>query len=231
MLSQPCRLIAGRCIVMEIRTYSKLVTIPTFEERYRYLRLRGRVGQDTFGFDRWINQKFYQQSPEWRSIRNKVILRDNGCDLGIIGREIFEKVVVHHMNPIRKEDLDNITDFLLNPEFLISTTPETHNAIHYGDENLLVKDPIERRPYDTCPWKRGSDNGMVNVNRRNIFYRNRHAIQTIARANQIGLREASELWAVNHSLSTSPQKYEWFGTLDCCSEKKLLTKLFEDKEE
>lgn len=195
------------------------------------MRLQGRVGRDTFGFDRWINQKFYQRSPEWRSVRNKVILRDNGCDLGIAGREIFGKVIVHHMNPIRKEDLDHMSDFLLNPEFLISTTHETHNAIHYGDENLLMKDPVERTPYDTCPWKRGSDNAMVNVNRRNIFYRNRHTIQALARVKQIDLRDASELWAVDHGLSASPQKYEWFGTLDYSSAKNLLEKLFEDEED
>lgn len=216
---------------MEIRTYSELANLSTFEERYRYLRLQGRVGRDTFGFDRWINQKFYQRSPEWRSVRNKVILRDNGCDLGIAGREIFGKVIVHHMNPIRKEDLDHMSDFLLNPEFLISTTHETHNAIHYGDENLLMKDPVERTPYDTCPWKRGSDNAMVNINRRNIFYRNRHTIQALARVKQIDLRDASELWAVDHGLSASPQKYEWFGTLDYCSAKNLLEKLFEDEED
>ena len=135
-----------------IRTYSELITIPTFEERYRYLRIGGRVGEETFGFDRYLNQLFYR-SQEWRSIRDQVILRDNGCDLGIEGREIPSRIIVHHMNPLTMEDVVNRTEFLLDPEYLICTVKGTHDAIHYGDESLLIKAPVERRKNDTCPWR------------------------------------------------------------------------------
>ena len=137
----------------KIRTYSELITLPTFEERYRYLRLDGTVGVDTFGFDRIFNQRFYT-SPEWRRVRDVVITRDNGCDLGVRGYEIGGKIIIHHMNPISLDDLDNHSDILLNPEYLITTIHETHNAIHYGDEALLITAPIERSRNDTCPWKR-----------------------------------------------------------------------------
>lgn len=137
-----------------IKTYSELMELPTFEERYEYLRLGGKVGEDTFGFDRYLNQIFYK-SDEWKSIRNKVITRDNGCDLGIPDREIRgERILVHHMNPITKEDIINRSDILLNPEYLITTVDNTHQAIHYGDSELLYKDPIVRTPNDTCPWKK-----------------------------------------------------------------------------
>ena len=139
-------------IQMSIRTYSELITLPTFEERYRYLRLGGSVGKETFGFDRWLNQKFYKDS-EWLSIRDFVIVRDNGCDLGIPDREIYGRIIVHHMNPITKDDILRRSDLLLNPEYLISTVKNTHDAIHYGDENLLITTPIERSKNDTCPWK------------------------------------------------------------------------------
>lgn len=139
---------------MSIKTYSELITLPTFEERYRYLRLSGSVGKETFGFDRYMNQLFYQRSQLWKRIRDEVIIRDCGCDLGIEGREIYGRVLVHHMNPIGVDDLLHESDFLLNPEFLICTTHNTHNAIHYGDENLLIRDPIERTKNDTCPWRR-----------------------------------------------------------------------------
>ena len=135
-----------------IRTYSELILLPTFEERYEYLRLDGRVGEETFGFDRWLNQTFYK-SEEWLSMRDKIIVRDNGCDLGISGRDIYSRILIHHMNPITKEDILRRSDILLNPEYLICLTPNTHRAIHYGNSNLLIKDPIERRPNDTCPWK------------------------------------------------------------------------------
>lgn len=135
-----------------IRTYFELVRLPTFEERYEYLRLGGGVGKETFGFDRYMNQFFYR-SPEWRRIRDLVIARDNGCDLGIPGREIYNRILIHHMNPIRPEDIRDRSDLLLNPEYLITTIHETHQAIHYGDEQLLVHAPIERAKYDTCPWK------------------------------------------------------------------------------
>lgn len=137
-----------------IKTYSELMELPTFEERYEYLRLGGKVGEDTFGFDRYLNQIFYK-SDEWKSIRNKVITRDNGCDLGMPDREIRgERILVHHMNPITKEDIINRSDILLNPEYLITTVDNTHQAIHYGDSELLYKDPIVRTPNDTCPWKK-----------------------------------------------------------------------------
>ena len=138
---------------MIIRTYSELIKLPTFEERFQYLKLDGDVGVETFGFDRYLNQAFYS-SDEWKSIRNQVIIRDNGCDLGIDGREIYKRIIIHHMNPITKEDLLYRTEYLLNPEYMICTMKNTHDAIHYGDENLLFKDPIERKPNDTCPWRR-----------------------------------------------------------------------------
>ena len=135
-----------------IRTYSELITLQTFEERFNYLKLKGQVGKDTFGFDRWLNQIFYRD-PEWKSVRDYVIVRDNGCDLGVDGYEINGRILVHHMNPISKEDILERSKYLLDPEFLISTIHNTHNAIHYGDEDLLIKTPIERTKNDTCPWK------------------------------------------------------------------------------
>ena len=137
---------------MSIRTYSELITLPTFKERYEYLRIGGKVGEETFGFDRYLNQIFYK-SKEWLDIRDEVIIRDNGCDLGIEGRAIHSKILIHHMNPITVKDILERSDFLLNPEYLISTVKNTHDAIHYGDSSLLVKDPIERRKNDTCPWR------------------------------------------------------------------------------
>ena len=139
--------------MMTIRTYSELITLPTFEERYQYLRLGGRVGEETFGFDRYINQAFYK-SKEWLSIRDEIIIRDKGCDLGIEGREIEGKILIHHMNPISVDDIINRSKYLLNPEYLICTIKNTHDAIHYGSEDLLFKLPIERSKYDTCPWRR-----------------------------------------------------------------------------
>lgn len=138
---------------MIIRTYSELIKLPTFEERFQYLKLNGDVGVETFGFDRYLNQAFYS-SDEWKSIRNQVIIRDDGCDLGIEGREIYKRIIIHHMNPITKEDLLYRTEYLLNPEYMICTMKNTHDAIHYGDENLLFKEPVERKPNDTCPWRR-----------------------------------------------------------------------------
>lgn len=137
----------------KLRTYSELKQLKTFEERYEYLKLDGQVGADTFGFDRYLNQVFYK-SPEWRSVRNEVIVRDNGCDLGIEGREIHTKILVHHMNPISKEDILERSDIILNPEYLITTVKRTHDAIHYGDSDTLIKDPIERSANDTCPWRK-----------------------------------------------------------------------------
>lgn len=141
-----------RVIPMSIKTYSELITLPTFEDRFEYLNLKGRIGEETFGFDRYLNQLFYK-SQKWKSIRNHVILRDNGCDLGLEGYEIYGKIIIHHMNPITIQDIERESDFLLNPEFLICTTHNTHNAIHYGDRTLLMTGPIVRTKYDTCPWR------------------------------------------------------------------------------
>lgn len=137
---------------MSIRTYSELITLPTFEERFKYLQLNGQVGESTFGFDRYMNQVFYR-SQKWKSIRDFVIIRDCGCDLGVEGYDIHGKIIIHHMNPLSTRDIETESDFLLNPDFLICTTHNTHNAIHYGDENLLVTAPIERTKNDTCPWR------------------------------------------------------------------------------
>lgn len=138
---------------MGIKTYSELISFPTFEERFQYLQLKGSVGKDTFGFDRYLNQNFYR-STAWKRVRDRVIIRDNGCDLGIEDRLICGKVLIHHMNPINAQDILDLTEFLLNPEYLICVSHATHNAIHYGDENLLIKEPIIRTKNDTCPWKR-----------------------------------------------------------------------------
>lgn len=141
-------------MLMSIKTYSELIQLPTFKDRYRYLRLMGQVGRDTFGHDRYINQILYQRHPKWKSARDQVIIRDNGCDLGVEGYEIHGKIIVHHMNPITMDDIENESDFLFDPEFLICTTHSTHNAIHYGDEGLLIVEPIIRTKNDTCPWRR-----------------------------------------------------------------------------
>ena len=137
---------------MTIRTYSELITLPTFEERFHYLQLDGRVGEETFGFDRYLNQAFYK-SEEWLRVRDLVIVRDNGCDLGIEGREIYGRILIHHMNPITIDDIAKRSKYLLDPEYLITTVKNTHDAIHYGDDSLLIKLPIERTRNDTCPWK------------------------------------------------------------------------------
>ena len=136
---------------MRTRTYSELRRRTTFEERFAYLSLAGEVGAATFGFDRWINQHFYR-SREWKCARDLVIVRDEGCDLGIPGYEIFYGVLVHHMNPMTPEDLERGEEWVLDPEYLITTTHRTHNAIHYGDESLLRRPPVERRPGDTKLW-------------------------------------------------------------------------------
>ena len=136
-----------------IRTYSELCKLSTFEERFDYLRLNGSVGKDTFGFDRYLNQQFYR-SREWKRIRDRVILRDNGCDLGVEGYEIRGRILIHHINPISVEDIQTMSDLLMNPEYLICASHRTHNAIHYGDESLIITAPIERTQNDTCPWRR-----------------------------------------------------------------------------
>ena len=137
---------------MSIRTYSELILLPTFEERFKYLQLNGRVGDDTFGFDRYINQHFYK-SADWKRIRDQIIIRDNGCDLALEGYEIYGRILIHHMNPITAKDIGLNTEYLMNPEYLICVTHNTHNAIHYGDEKLLMKGPVVRTKNDTCPWR------------------------------------------------------------------------------
>lgn len=138
---------------MTIRTYSELITLPTFEERYNYLKLGGKVGEETFGFDRFLYQDFLR-SKEWKDIRDYVIVRDHGCDLAVEDREIFGKILIHHMNPIAVKDVLRRSEYLLNPEYMITTVKRTHDAIHYGDEDLLITMPVERYKNDTCPWKR-----------------------------------------------------------------------------
>ena len=136
-----------------IKTYSELITLPTFEERFRYLKLNGSVGRETFGFDRYLNQVFYN-SKRWKAARDYVIVRDNGCDLAMEGHDICGKIYIHHMNPVTLDDIIHESEFLIDPEYLISTILNTHNAIHYGDESLLITTPIERSKNDTCPWRR-----------------------------------------------------------------------------
>ena len=138
---------------MSIKTYSELIQLPTFEERFQYLKLSGAVGKETFGFDRYLNQNFYR-SAAWKRVRDQVIVRGNGCDLGIDDRIIYGKILIHHMNPINDRDILDLTDILLNPEYLICVSHLTHNAIHYSDESLLPREPIVRFKNDTCPWKR-----------------------------------------------------------------------------
>lgn len=136
-----------------IRTYSELITLPTFKERFNYLKLDSLVGKETFGYDRYINQQLYQRNPRWKKARDQVIIRDNGCDLGVEGFEIFGKIIVHHMNPITMDDIINDRSWIYDPEYLICTVHNTHNAIHYGDEKLLITAPTVRTKNDTCPWK------------------------------------------------------------------------------
>lgn len=135
------------------KTYSELIQFKTYEERFEYLKLNGVVGKVTFGSDRILNQVLYK-TPAWKSRKNKIIIRDNGCDLGIEGREIHGPITVHHINPITIEDILNNNPMVYDEENLICVTQNTHNAIHYSDDSILMKDPIERKPNDTCPWKR-----------------------------------------------------------------------------
>lgn len=134
-----------------IRRYSELITIPTFEERFRYLKLAGRVGEATFGFDRVFNQGFYT-SKEWKDVRRHVIIRDSGCDLADPDHQIYGQMLIHHMNPLTLDDIEDRTEYLLDPEYLITTTQMTHNAIHFGDESLLPKPLVERAAGDTKLW-------------------------------------------------------------------------------
>lgn len=139
-------------MMMNTKRYSELITIPTYEERFKYLQLKGAVGNDTFGYDRYLNQILYN-SPEWKQLRNQIIIRDNGRDLGCEGYEIYGRILIHHMNPITVEDIVSRDPIVFDPENLICVSHNTHNAIHYGDENLLIMSPVERTKNDTCPWR------------------------------------------------------------------------------
>lgn len=134
-----------------IRTYSELIRLKTFDERFEYLRLAGIVGESTFGFDRYLNQTLYR-SKQWKNLRNEIIVRDNGCDLAIEDRQIFDKIIVHHMNPLSVEEVEDRSETIFEPEFLVCVSPATHNAIHFGDASLLPHGPIERKPNDHIPW-------------------------------------------------------------------------------
>lgn len=136
-----------------MKSYTDLILLPTFKERFEYLKLSGSVGEDTFGFDRYLNQKFYRTS-EWRKVRDAVIIRDNGCDLGVEGYEIYDRIVIHHINPITAKDIEKHADWIIDPNQLICTSFKTHNAIHYGNIDLVDKQPTIRELNDTCPWKR-----------------------------------------------------------------------------
>ena len=136
-----------------IRYYSELIQLPTFKERFEYLKLSGSVGKATFGYDRYLNQNFYK-SQEWKRLRNEIIVRDNGCEMGLEDYEIRGRILIHHMNPIVDDDIVNMSDYLMNPEYLICVSDDIHNAIHYGNDDIVrAKDYIPRRPDDTCPWK------------------------------------------------------------------------------
>lgn len=135
-----------------LRRYTELKRLPSFKERYDYLRLAGLVGESTFGSDRYLNQLLYR-SNKWKKVRNEIILRDNGCDLGVPGYDLRSKIIIHHMNPLTITDIEEVSDDIFNPEYLICVSHRTHNAIHFGDESLLPQMPIERYLNDTCPWR------------------------------------------------------------------------------
>ena len=138
---------------MKIRTYRELIQLPTLKERFRYLKLSGAVGKATFGYDRYLNQNFYR-SQDWKRLRNEIIVRDDGCELGLEGHPIAGRIFIHHINPIDDEDIINSTEYLMNPDYLICVSHDMHNAIHYGNEDILrAKDFMPRTPNDTCPWK------------------------------------------------------------------------------
>ena len=138
---------------MNIKSYSECILLPTFLERFRYLQIGGYVGKETFGYDRYLNQILYR-TPEWKRFRRDMILRDNGCDLAYDGYEIHGNILVHHINPITVEDVINRNPCIFDPDNVICTSLNTHNAIHYSDESILITEPVVRTPYDTCPWKR-----------------------------------------------------------------------------
>lgn len=137
-----------------LKTYSEMIRFKTFIERFEYLKLRGKVGDETFGYSRYVNQRFYH-TQEWKDVRDKVIIRDNGCDLGIEDREIRDRILIHHINPITEQDIVERNPAIFDPENLVCVSKATHDAIHYGDSNLLINDtPIIRTKNDTCPWRR-----------------------------------------------------------------------------
>lgn len=140
-------------VTTNFKTYSELITFSTFEERFRYLKCNGIVGDETFGFKRWINQEFYQ-SQRWRRFRDEIIIRDEGCDLGVPDYRIYGPVIIHHLNPITYEDILELRPCVFDPENVICTGMKTHNAIHYGDENMLILPTVERSRNDTCPWRK-----------------------------------------------------------------------------
>lgn len=148
-----------------IRTYTELSEIEGFMPRYEYLRLNGVVGHSTFGFDRYLNQNFYR-SREWRDVRNYVILRDNGCDLGVPGYELQAEILIHHINPMESVDLVHGRDWILDPEYLITTCTRTHNAIHYGPSGLPRQEPVQRRKDDTIPWRSTDEQPRTRSSRR-----------------------------------------------------------------
>ena len=135
------------------KSYLELIHIPTFQERYEYLKIGGRIGEETFGFDRHLNQTLYRSS-EWKRFRRQIIIRDKGCDLGCEGYELYDKILIHHINQITIDDVLNRASCIFDPNNVICTSLNTHNAIHYGDSELLVTEPIERTKNDTCPWKK-----------------------------------------------------------------------------
>ena len=138
---------------MRNKSYLELIQIPTFQERYEYLKIDGRIGEETFGFDRHLNQTLYRSS-EWKRFRRQIIIRDKGCDVGCEGYELYDKILIHHINPITINDVLNRASCIFDPNNVICTSLNTHNAIHYGDSELLVTEPIERTKNDTCPWKK-----------------------------------------------------------------------------
>lgn len=142
----------NRMNTTNIKTYSEVIRLPTFIQRYRYLKLDGVVGEETFGYDRYLNQILYQ-SKEWRKFRREIIVRDNGCDLTCDGYEIVGKIIIHHIEPITLKDIETRSPQIFNPDNVITVSMNTHNAIHYGDESILITEPIIRTPNDTCPWK------------------------------------------------------------------------------
>lgn len=137
-----------------VKSYSELAQLETFEERYEYLKTNSKIGAETFGFGRWVNQDFYHRDPDYRKARREVILRDRGLDLGIEGRPIGGRIIVHHINPITEKDILEHSPLAYDPEYMISVSDTTHNAIHFGSIDTLPKDPVERRPGDTCPWRK-----------------------------------------------------------------------------